>query len=438
MLYQFLSWQAAPWKDTSDVVLLTGTAGGGKSHLAYMKAISYAMKYPGALIGLIRKNRTSMNNSVVPFVKSLLPPEFAEKAWKRSYHRFELPNGSVIMCCGLADPNQRNHLRGVRNKNSGGFDLVVIDEANSLLPEDYNEVQGRMRGTSAPWCQIMVLTNPDSPEHWIYKRLIEGGEAKIYYSRYDENYHNPESYKKSLESISGVQGLRLREGLWVRAEGAVIPEFDRARHIVSRDFIPRAWRKIRAIDFGFRAPFVCLWIAIDPETDYRYIYRELYQTELLVQDAAAMINEASRGEEIEVTVCDHDPENYGQLERYGISTIPAFKEIIPGIDHLKTLFSQNKIYYCANALIKEDTALSKIYLPTSLVQEIPLYTYAKNTEGTALKEIPVKKNDHAIDTVRYGMNYLDNIGAEQYGSLEDVMAINSGPQPSYKQMGYRI
>lgn len=418
-----LPWQVAPWRDMSKVVLLAGSAGGGKSRLCYEKAYAFCANYPKATGLLLRKNRQSMINSVVPFIETVVKEQGSLVKLLSSKYHWQFPNGSRLIYGGMADPKQREHIRSIGQ--SGGLDFVVMEEGTAFVNDDFNEILPRLRGKAAHWRQIMIPTNPASPDHWIYKRLIQGGEATVYYSGAIDNPYNPEDYMQTLKSISGVQGLRLREGLWVRAEGAVIPEFDRGKHVVEKDYIPRTWRRVRAIDFGYRAPFVCLWIAIDPETDKRYIYRELYQTELLVQDAAKMILEASRGEEIETTICDHDPENYGQLERYGLNTIPAWKEIIPGINHLKTLFSQDKILYCVNSLLREDDALSRVYLPTSLIQEIPVYTYAKNTEETALKEIPVKKNDHGIDALRYAMAYLDNIGEDQYGTLDDVIGINS-------------
>lgn len=431
-----LPWQIAPFEDTSPVVLLTGSAGGGKSRVAYEKAHLYAMRYAGATVLLLRKNRQSMINSTVPYYQGVILADSTIKITHvPSKYHWKYPNGSIVIYGGMADPKQREQIRGIGQK--GGIDFCVMEEANAFLEEDFNEVRARMRGNATSWRQIILMTNPDSPSHWIYKRLIQLKQAKVYYSHALDNTTNPKDYIDSLQAISGVQGQRLREGLWVRAEGAVLPEFDISRHVITREYVPRTWRRIRAIDFGYRAPFVCLWIAIDPETDNRYVYRELYQTELLVQDAAKIILSESRGEEIETTICDHDPENYGQLERYGILTQPAFKEIIPGIDHLKTLFSQDKILYCSNALLKEDPALVQTYSPTSLIQEIPLYTYAKHTELTEVKEIPVKKNDHGIDALRYAMAYLDDLHEEIHGNLRDLLSLNEGVNVGYKDR-YRI
>ena len=60
-----------------------------------------------------------------------------------------------------------------------------------------------------------------------------------------------------------------------------------------------------------------------------YLYRELYRTHELVEDMARLITKLSHGEKIEATITDHDAEDRATLERYGIYSIPAFKDVSP-------------------------------------------------------------------------------------------------------------
>jgi hypothetical protein len=66
-----------------------------------------------------------------------------------------------------------------------------------------------------------LTTNPDAPTHWIYRRLIAGGEAHVYYSAATDNPHNPADYMGTLASLTGVEGDRLARGQWVQATGVV-------------------------------------------------------------------------------------------------------------------------------------------------------------------------------------------------------------------------
>src|SRR4051812_989678 len=62
-VFQPHPWQIAPWRDTSRVILLTGSAGGGKSQLAAEKINGYMKRYPGSFGIMARKTRESMTNS---------------------------------------------------------------------------------------------------------------------------------------------------------------------------------------------------------------------------------------------------------------------------------------------------------------------------------------------------------------------------------------
>lgn len=64
-------------------------------------------------------------------------------------------------------------------------------------------------------------------------------------------------------------------------EGKVYAEFDEKTHVVDLAGIMsvylRHWRNYWAVDFGFRDPFVCLDIAVDPEENV-YVWREHYES----------------------------------------------------------------------------------------------------------------------------------------------------------------
>src|SRR5512142_1978419 len=64
-----LPWQIAPWRDKSPVILLTGSAGGGKSRLAAEKLHAACLNYAGVMALAVRKTRESMTNSTVLFLE---------------------------------------------------------------------------------------------------------------------------------------------------------------------------------------------------------------------------------------------------------------------------------------------------------------------------------------------------------------------------------
>lgn len=217
--YAPLPWQVAPWRDRSRVLLLTGSAGGGKSRIAAEKLHGFCLRYPGAFALLARKTRVSMTKGSILFLKeTIIGADPAVKHYE-SKDYFAYRNGSILAYLGLEDEDQRERLKSIGPR--GGVDLVWGEEATELEEADHNALLARLRGQAAPWRQLMYTCNPDAPTHWIYRRLIVGGEATVYYSGAVDNPHNPADYLDTLGRLTGVEAQRLAGGQWVQATGLI-------------------------------------------------------------------------------------------------------------------------------------------------------------------------------------------------------------------------
>lgn len=408
--YKPLPWQIKPWGSKAQILLLTGSAGGGKSRIAGEKIHGFMKKYPGATGLMLRKAREYAGKSIVPFMENTVigPDPSVDK--KKSDSLFQYHNGSMLYWGGMKDDSQREGLRSIGQ--DGSLDIVWIEEGNAFTRTDLDELLARMRGKATNWTQIIITTNPDTPTHWIYQDLIRDGQAEVYYSGAKDNPHNPPSYIGVLNMLKGVLKKRLVDGLWVQAEGAVYDEFDTSIHVIAPFPIPADWRRIRVIDFGYSNPFVCQWWAIDND-GRMYLYREIYKSQQLVEDMAAEIVRLSAGELIEATIADHDAEDRATLERHGVSTIPAKKEISPGIQAVKARLSlavdgKPRLFIFKACTVEEDERMVALKKPTSTEDEIVGYVWPKSADGKPVKEVPVKENDHGMDTTRYGVKYLDD------------------------------
>lgn len=192
---------------------------------AAQKIHGFCLRYPGATALVVRKSRTSMFNSTVAFMKTKVLGRYLRNGWvqyKSTERRFEYQNGSVIILEGMSSDDQRENIRSAGQE--GGIDIAWMEEAIQFDEEDYNEILGGMRGNAAPWRQMILSTNPDSPTHWIYQRLILGGEARKFESSAVDNHHNPADYIKRLDSlpVGSVERARLRDGRWAQAGGVVL------------------------------------------------------------------------------------------------------------------------------------------------------------------------------------------------------------------------
>lgn len=408
---------------TDPELVLSGPAGTGKTRVNLQKIHRELLRYPGARALILRKTRASLAQSVlVTYERDVLGVDHpicsgVQREYRKSYR---YPNGSEIVVGGMDKPEK---------VLSTEYDLIYVAEAIELTLTDWETLNSRMRNLSKhnvmPYQQILADTNPDSDQHWLLKRS-EAGVTRMINCTHEDNpmLFNAatgewtEAGKRyvfgTLERLTGVRYLRLRWGKWVQAEGAVYEEYSSPIHLIDKFEIPKNWRRFRVIDFGYRNPFVCQWWAISPD-NVAYRYREIYMTERLVEDHARQINKLSQGENIEATIADHDAEDRATLERYGIKTIPAKKEITVGIEAVQARLRVHQIegkqvanmYLLRDSLVEQDDELVKQALPTCTEEEFPSYTYPKGVDGKPKKEVPVDLNNHGMDATRYFVMHVD-------------------------------
>lgn len=409
-----LPWQVKPWRDKSGTMLLTGSAGGGKSKTAAEKINGYCEKYPNSTWLIMRKAREWAGKSIVPFMWQSVIGRNPKIRFTDGC--FYYPNGSVIYSGGMLDDKQRESVRSIGG--DGGLDGAWFEEGNAFTRQDYEEIVGRVRHTAANWQQIIITTNPDSPTHWIYKDLIQGGGASVYYSGAKDNPYNSPAYLTNLEKLTGVMHDRLVAGKWVQAEGAIYSEYDPAIHMIDADKCPPFVRRLRVVDFGYTNPFVCQWWGLDAD-GRAYRYRELYKTRSLVEDLTKQIVKLSEGEYIEATVADHDAEDRATMAKHGISTIAADKDVATGIQAVKARLKvqddgKPRLYLVRGALVEPDLLLVEAKKPVCFEDEVTGYAWQKYQDGKQNKEQPVKVDDHACDAARYFVKFVD----KGFGSVD--------------------
>jgi phage terminase large subunit len=405
---------------------LVGPAGTGKSRAALEKVHLAGLKYPGARLLMLRKTRRSLTQSaVVTYETKVLHPLDGVR-WNATSQEYRYPNKTILALGGLDRPAK---------VMSSEWDLVYIQEATECTEADIEAVSTRLRNGVMPYQQLIMDVNPDSPEHWLKKRMDAHKTVEL------PSYHedNPmlftgegiitpegERYMALLDSLTGVRYLRLRKGLWAAAEGMVYQDvWDRKQNVIPRNVIskksetlfgdcgiPRDWPRYLSIDFGFVHPFVCHWYAQDPDGRL-YMYREIYMSHKLVEDHAATIKKYScwgkpTGDPIPQKIfSDHDAEDRATLEAHlGLRTTAANKEVSPGIQAVAARYrpagdGKPRLLYLEDSLVELDRWLLDAKKPVMTLHEIEGYVWDER------KEAPIKEDDDGMDCSRMICASLD-------------------------------
>jgi phage terminase large subunit len=402
------------WQSRDFETIVAGPAETGKTWGCLQYADALLWKYPGAQGVMARKTYASLVASAVRTYSRIIGNHSPIKPYGGEKPEwFQYPNGSRLWVAGLDNPGKAL---------STERDFIYINQAEEVSLDDWQILTTRCtgRGATMPYTRIFADCNPGPPSHWIKQReslrLLESRHEDNP-TLYDDDLHltpQGEVTMNILGALTGVHLQRLRFGRWVQAEGAVYEEWDAAVHIV--DQLPKGWetwRKIRAIDFGFTNPFVCLWIAIDPD-GRMWVYREIYMTGRTVRDHAKQIRELSEGETYEATLADHDAEDRATLHQEGIPTRAAYKGITVGIQALQERLrkagdGKARFFVLRSCLVERDDSLHRKRQPCSILQEPEVYVWPQGVDGKPVKEAPVDMNNHGLDAARYGVAYVDKL-----------------------------
>ena len=412
--YEWRGGNAALIASRAPEVIAEGPAETGKTFAACWKTHYNCREYPGSQHTLIRKVAANIPPTVLVTMKRVIG-DFPVNYYggDKNPEQIIYPNGSTIWLAGMDKPGKAL---------SGERDTIQVCQTEELSIDDWETLTTRTTGRGAvmPYTQLFGDCNP-GPARWIKDRA-KAGSLQLIPTKHEDNPSLftadgtiTEQGKRTmarLDALTGNRKKRLRFGLWVTAEGAIYEEFDPAVHMIDADKVPEFVRRFRVVDFGYSNPFVCQWWGMDSDGRL-YRYREIYETHRLVEDLTPEIIHLTGDEAIEATIADHDAEDRATMEKHGIATTPAKKEVSPGIQKVQARLKvqgdgKPRIFFVRGALVKIDQSLQEAHKPICTEDEIPDYVWAPTPDGKPNKEQPLKINDHGCDDTRYIVSHVDS------------------------------
>lgn len=406
-------------------LVVTGPAGTGKSIALLWKLHRAAEDYPKSRHLMLRKTRASLTNSaMVSFEEKVLPPNHpalygasGQRIERKNRSTYTYPNGSVIDTGGMDEASRLF---------STEYDSVYWQEVTEATLSEWQSLLRSLRNNRMPYQQLTADCNPGVPSHWIKDRHAAKA-LSLLESRHRDNPalwdgHDwtefGRKYMATLESLTGLLRKRLLDGIWAAAEGVVYDEFDSATHVLAK-YVPLRHRIVVSIDWGLRHPTVVQWWDVDGD-GRMVLYRELYRTGLLASEVAERVKRlhSDAGERPEAIVADPaDPGAIETFRRAGLPCQPSDKgpgSIKAGIEAVKKRLTVQKdgrprMAFYADALIERDPETVEAHLPTSTIAEMAVYQYPESQSGAKKDELPLDKDNHGCDAMRYAIAYLDGI-----------------------------
>lgn len=112
---------------------------------------------------IVRKVATTLRDSVYELITQTLRQwHLLERCEiNKSTYTITLPNGSMILCKGLDDPEKIKSIVDITD--------IWCEEATELLEEDFDQLDLRLR-TKRANLQIICSFNPVSKINWVYRR----------------------------------------------------------------------------------------------------------------------------------------------------------------------------------------------------------------------------------------------------------------------------
>lgn len=300
-----------------------------------------------------------------------------------------------------------------REKFQGtSLDFVWFDEEPPR--EIYEECKmrildraGHLFGTMTPLCG----------KTWVYDEIyMNKGKSDEVWCEFMEWADNPYLSAKEVEEMSRSMSAdsldSRRYGRFTFGNGLVYPEFDVNVHVISPFEVPAEWQDKLSIDPGLNNPLSCHWYARDYDGNV-YVVAEHYQAQKDVAFHAQRIREIS--EQI-----GWRADRYGRLN--ALIDSAANQRTLNGEKSVAELFADNGINVNSKVNKNVFAGVNKVKArlkplcgkPTlyifencvEMIREMKGYCWGDN-------DCPVKKDDHAMDELRYYVCSLSDIDAKK-------------------------
>ena len=366
--------------------IVMGGAGSGKSYAVAQHILLTALdpNHRGRKFLCVRKVARTLRYSVFALLRSIISDHGLAPYFEinKTDMTFTSVTGTQIMLLGLDDVEKLKSIHGVTD--------VWGEEATEFSEGDLKQLNLRMRGPGHQK-RIILTFNPISQLHWLKARFFDREDrgARITRTTYQDNAFLDQAYRDELEGLKDTDHYFYQVytlGEWGELGNTIFSNYV----IEDFDYGEDDLENVRqGMDFGYNDPSVLTRSGFrDGEL---YTFDELYLLKntntQLIEEIQSFYDYANNV----ITADSAEPARIAEMKSSGIPIQAAKKgkdSIRAGIDFIKRHRWHIHATRCPN-----------------LAKEVQAYKWREDRDGNVMDE-PVDRDNHAIDSVRYGLEDL--------------------------------
>lgn len=359
------------------VFCIQGSQGAGKTFAILQMLISLCLVRGNKKVIVCQKQLTKMKLTVIADFKNIMKGAgiFDDKQWNKSSNTYTFYNDSTINFIGL---DKEDIGKGLR------CDVIYLNEANKISFETYRQLSSRAK-------KVVFDYNADF-RFWAHDDVIPQEDCAFMKLTFEDNEYlsNEErqvilGYREQGYNEDGTVKNEYWANIWLvygrgeigRLVGTIFT------NVSNGDFdetIPFCY----GMDFGLTDPTAIVRVAVDNHRKVIYADEILYLNGLSTEKIADEIKRNVKGKIVGDSAASQTIHDLRKI--YGVDIIESKKNKI--VDDIRMIQSYKII-----------ATKRSVNLMSNFTKYI--WIDGKN-------EIPIDKDNHAIDALRYGFVYLTN------------------------------
>lgn len=365
-----------------------------------------------------------------PEMQRWMPPSLLKNgSWEDSFTKGSSGKGGTLYLTNGSFVEFMSYDQDVDKFSGTSRDFVWFDEEP---PKDiFDECRMRLADAQGSWWMTMTpLIEMSFTYDEIYEPWKTGNESQYECFEVDtsENtYVSEEGLEMALKGLSEGERAARKKGHYISHTGLVYSL--RSRNIIDSiigstewENIRRSWGHFAMLDHGFTNPTCILFGCFDKEGRI-IIYDEIYQSKKLVHENAHDYLARIEALQIPVTYTVADPSIKNtdpitgtsilqEYADYGVYLSLANNDVRGGISRVQNRIDKEMLFITTRC--------------EKLLWEFPRYRWDKYASSKIAsrknpKEVPMKKDDHAMDALRYGVASRPALDDEIDMPIENVL-----------------